>query len=45
MFTQGQDQNALSVQELAGDFLDEKQIVLLKEAIQEGVRPLPEDDR
>ena len=44
MFTQGQDQNALSVQELAGDFLDEKQIVLLKEAIQEGVRPLPEDD-
>src|SRR5262249_53760019 len=45
MFTQGQHQKEMSVQELAGDFLDEKQIALLKEAIQEGVRPLPEDER
>ena len=45
VFTQGQNQKALSVQELTGDFLDEKQIALLKEAIQKGVRPLPEEER
>jgi len=40
MFTEGKNQKALSVQELAGSFLDEKQIAILKEAIQKGVRPL-----
>jgi hypothetical protein len=41
MFTEGQNRKAFSVQELAGDFLDEKEIATLKEAIQSGVRPLP----
>ena len=40
MFTEGQNQKGLSVQDLAGGFLDEKQIAILKEAIQKGVRPL-----
>lgn len=40
MFTEGKNQEALSVQDLAGSFLDEKQVAALKEAIQRGVRPL-----
>jgi hypothetical protein len=43
MFTEGKNQKGLSIQELAGGFLDEKQIAVLKEAVQQGVRPLPNE--
>jgi len=33
----------MSVRQLAGDFLDERQIAALKEAIEAGVRPLPNE--
>jgi len=37
------DDEGISVRQLAGDFLDEKQIATLKEAIEGGVRPLPNE--
>jgi hypothetical protein len=34
---------SLPVRQLAGDFLDEKQITILEQAIDKGVRPLPNE--
>jgi hypothetical protein len=40
-----EDRKALHLQEVAGEYLDQDQIKVLREAIDEGVRPLPEDER
>lgn len=42
-FTEERYEEALPVSKLAGDFLDEKQIAILKEAIEAGVQPLPNE--
>lgn len=42
-FTEGEGQGRLQVRQLAGDFLDEKQIAILEQAIEKGVRPLPNE--
>jgi hypothetical protein len=42
-FTEGSGQRTLSAPEVAGDFLDEKQITILERAIEKGVRPLPNE--
>jgi hypothetical protein len=39
-FTEGRDQVALSVGQLAGEFLDERQIAILKQAMESGMRSL-----
>jgi copper chaperone CopZ len=41
-FTEG-DQGRLQVRQLARDFLDEKQMAILEQAIGKGVRPLPNE--
>jgi hypothetical protein len=43
-FLEGRDQVALSIDQLAGDFLDKKQMATLEEAIGKGVRPLPNEN-
>ncbi len=40
-----QNQKALRLQEVAGQYLDQDQIKVLREAIERGVRPLPDDER
>ena len=40
-----QNQKALRLEEVAGKYLDQDQIKVLREAIDKGVRPLPEDER
>ena len=40
-----QNQKALHLQEVAGKYLDQDQIKVLREAIERGVRPLPDDER
>jgi hypothetical protein len=40
-----ENQKALHLQEVAGEYLDQDQIKVLREAIDKGVRPLPEDER
>jgi hypothetical protein len=40
-FTEGGGREKLPVRQLAGDFLDEKQITISEQAIDKGVRPLP----
>ena len=40
-----QNQKAPHLQEVAGEYLDQDQIKVLREAIDKGVRPLPEDER
>ena|SRR5215469_15825679 len=42
-FTEPGSQERLPVRQLTGDFLDEKQIVILEQAINQGVRPLPNE--
>jgi hypothetical protein len=42
-FTEGEGQGRLQVRQLARDFLDEKQIAILEQAIDKGVRPLPNE--
>jgi len=42
-FTEGSGQRTLPAREVAGDFLDEKQITILEQAIEKGVRPLPNE--
>jgi copper chaperone CopZ len=42
-FTEGQDQGRLQARQLTRDFLDEKQIAVLQQAIEKGVRPLPNE--
>ncbi|HEU5245651.1 MAG TPA: hypothetical protein VFU09_01030 [Candidatus Udaeobacter sp.] len=42
-FTEGGGREKLPVRKLAGDFLDEKQITILEQAIDKGVRPLPNE--
>jgi hypothetical protein len=42
-FTREGGQESLPVRQLAGDFLDEKQIAVLEQAIEKGVRPLPNE--
>src|SRR5262249_7570548 len=41
----GPNEKELSVEQVAGNYLGLAQIKILKEAIDKGVRPLPEDDR
>jgi hypothetical protein len=43
-FTEGGGQARLPVRQVAGDFLDEKQIAILEQAIDKGVRPLPGEE-
>jgi hypothetical protein len=40
-----QKQKALRVEKVAGKYLDQDQIKVLRESIEKGVRPLPEDER
>ena len=40
-----QNQKAPHLQEVAGEYLDQDQIKVLREAIDKGARPLPEDER
>ena len=40
-----QNEKALRLQEVAGKYVDQDQIKVLREAIERGVRPLPEDER
>jgi hypothetical protein len=40
-----QNQKALRLQEVAGKYLDQDQIKVLREAIERGVRPLPDDEK
>jgi hypothetical protein len=40
-----QHQKALRVEEVAGKYIGQAQIKVLREAIEKGVRPLPEDER
>jgi len=40
-----QNQKALRVEEVAGKYLDQDRIKVLREAIEKGARPLPEDER
>lgn len=42
-FTKERCQEPLSASALAGDFLDENQIAILEQAIEKGVRPLPNE--
>ena len=42
-FTEGGGRKNLPVRQLAGDFLDENQITILEQAINKGVRPLPNE--
>jgi hypothetical protein len=42
-FTEGGGQGRLRVRQLAGDFLDEKQLAILEQALDKGVRPLPNE--
>lgn len=42
-FTEGGGQGRLQVRQLAHDFLDEKQIAILEQVIEKGVRPLPNE--
>jgi hypothetical protein len=42
-FTEGQDRGRLQARQLTRDFLDEKQIAVLQQAIEKGVRPLPNE--
>jgi hypothetical protein len=43
MFHGSTGQERLPVRQIAGDLLDEKQIGILEQAINEGVRPLPNE--
>jgi hypothetical protein len=42
-FTEERYEETLPVRQLVGHFLDEKQIAILKQAIEDGVRPLPNE--
>jgi hypothetical protein len=42
-FMEARGQEKLPVRQIAGDLLDEKQIAILEQAINEGVRPLPNE--
>jgi hypothetical protein len=42
-FIEKQGQERLQVRQLTRDFLDEKQIAILEQAIAKGVRPLPDE--
>lgn len=42
-FTEGGGREEFPVRQFAGDFLDEKQITILEQAIDKGVRPLPNE--
>jgi hypothetical protein len=42
-FTEGGGPGKLQVRQIAGDFLDKKQITILERAIEKGVRPLPNE--
>jgi hypothetical protein len=43
-FTEEGGQGRLPVRHVAGDFLDEKQIAILQQAVEKGVRPLPNEN-
>jgi predicted DNA binding protein len=43
-FTEEQYQEPLSASPLAVEFLDEKQVAILKQALESGVRPLPNEE-
>ena len=43
-FTEAGSQERLPVRQLTGNFLDEKQIAMLEQAINQGVRPLPNEE-
>jgi hypothetical protein len=43
-FVEKTQDEGISVRQLAGDFLDEKQLAALKEAVNAGVRPLPNEN-
>jgi hypothetical protein len=42
-FTEGGGQETLRVRQVAGDFLDAKQLTILEQALKKGVRPLPNE--
>jgi hypothetical protein len=42
--TEGNGQEPLSVRQLADDFLDEKEIAILQNAVDSGLRPLPNEE-
>jgi len=43
-FAEERYEETLPVREVVGDFLDEKQIAILKQGIEDGVRPLPNEN-